>query len=190
MNQEVEIEYKNLLTSTEYTKISQRYPFPKEADSQTNYYFETDNFLLKENGSALRIRKKHGNYVLTLKEPHPHGLLETHDALTEEEATDWINGNIVQKDHVMKRLQALHIPINKLVYYGKLTTERREVEHDNALLVLDYSMYNQTSDYELEVEAPTEEIGIRVFTDVLENNQVEKRDTPNKIKRFFATLPK
>jgi uncharacterized protein YjbK len=98
-----------------------------------------------------------------------------------------LHGAIIPKDNVMCQLKAMHIPIDKIVYYGKLTTSRREVTYDQALIVLDHSMYNGTSDYELEVEAPSEAIGISVFESVLQHNAIKKRETPNKIKRFFAT---
>ncbi|WP_212685903.1 CYTH domain-containing protein, partial [Salmonella enterica] len=83
MAQEIEIEFKNLLTEEEYLKLLSNLPFPKYSQTQTNYYFETEDFSLKAHGSALRIREKNGNYTLTLKETHELGLLETHDALTE-----------------------------------------------------------------------------------------------------------
>lgn len=187
MTQEIEIEYKNLLTEEEFTRVLSQYPFPERAATQTNYYFETDDFSLKQKGCALRIREKNGKFVLTLKEPHASGLLETHDPLTKQEADNWLHGTIIPKDNVMGQLNTMHIPIDKIVYYGKLTTSRREVEYDQALLVLDHSMYNDTSDYELEVEAPTEATGMAVFENVLQQNNIKKRDTPNKIKRFFAT---
>jgi uncharacterized protein YjbK len=41
--------------------------------------------LLKENKSALRIRKKGGEYVITLKEPHPEGLLETQKIISRKQ---------------------------------------------------------------------------------------------------------
>ncbi|MFP3488877.1 CYTH domain-containing protein, partial [Staphylococcus sp. SIMBA_130] len=64
---------------------------------QINHYFETKEFSLKELGCAIRIREKDGKYTLTLKEPHPDGLLETHDLLTKQEALNWMNGTIIPK---------------------------------------------------------------------------------------------
>src|SRR5699024_2293642 len=93
MSQEIEIEYKNLLTKQEFDYLLGHFPFPQNSQKQTNFYFETENFSLKENGAALRIREKDGHYRLTLKEPHPDGLLETHDPLTEAEAMNWLQGN-------------------------------------------------------------------------------------------------
>src|SRR5699024_6280641 len=99
MGQEIEIEYKNLLTKQEFNHLLHHFSFPQPGKKQTNYYFETKNFTLKENRSALRIREKDGNYQLTLKEPHVNGLLETHDMLTESEAMDWLQGKGSFKEH-------------------------------------------------------------------------------------------
>lgn len=188
MAQEIEIEYKNLLTEVEFERLLREYPFPENAMKQTNYYLETSDFALKEKGCALRVREKDDRYVLTLKEPHRQGLLETHDTLTEKEAHHILNGGTMEKKNVASRLYALNIPHSSLIYYGNLTTERRETEFDHALLVLDHSMYNGANDYELEVEAPTEAIGSHVFEQLLRQQRIQKRETPNKIKRFFASL--
>lgn len=187
MAQEIEIEYKNLLTMEEFNRILTHLPFPEHGETQINYYFETKHFSLKENGCALRIREKKGQYKLTLKEPHPQGLLETHDTLTKQEALDWIEGNNVPKRHTTKQLTAKDILPEDLIYYGNLTTERRELKYNHVLVVLDYSTYNGIFDYELEVEAPSEAVGTETFDALLKQFHIKKRNTPNKIKRFFQS---
>lgn len=190
MTQEIEIEYKNLLTKEEFDRLLNHLPFPKYSKTQTNYYFETKDFSLKQNGCALRIREKNDEYILTLKEPHPQGLLETHDSLTRQEALDWMDGNIKAKEYTAKQLENKGIAMEDLAYYGSLTTERRELNDDNVLIVLDYSTYNGSTDYELELEAPSQDVGIKAFDSLLIEHNIQKRSTPNKIKRFFQTLSK
>lgn len=189
MSQEIEIEFKNLLTEAEFNLLLTVLPFPTKATQQTNYYFETNHMDLKRLRSALRIRKANNTYRLTLKEPHDIGLLETHDELTEEEAFQWIKGAPTQTTHVFKQLQLKHIHLNELKYFGKLTTHRRTYKTDaGVLIVLDDSAYNGYVDYELEVEAPAEYIGLNVFDSILNDYQIIKKPTPNKIERFFSTL--
>src|SRR5699024_12247561 len=120
------------------------------------------------NGAALRIREKDGHYRLTLKEPHQDGLLETHDTLTEAEAMNWLQGNNVAKENTEKQLKNMQIETKNLNYYGSLTTERRELEYKQVLLVLDYSIYNEQADYELELEAHSEVIVSEIFNDIFE----------------------
>lgn len=188
MAQEIEIEYKNLLTEKEFEQLLYHLPFPESGIWQTNYYFETKNFSLKSKGAALRIREKNGKYVLTLKEPHSNGLLESHDALTEVEASRWIKGDFVAKSQVDKQLQSLGISLNDLVYCGKLETKRYETHYQGTLLVLDYSIYNGVFDYELEIEAHTKGDGLNMLKSILNDYGVTKKETPNKIKRFFTSL--
>ncbi|OZU90615.1 adenylate cyclase [Virgibacillus indicus] len=188
MSQEIEIEFKNLLTKEEFDRLLYNLPFPEYSETQTNFYFETKNFSLRENGCALRIREKNGKFQLTLKEPHSQGLLETHDVLTKQEAQNWMEGNIQEKEHTAKQLEAKGISPQNLIYYGSLTTERREVDYQDVLLILDYSTYHGQEDYELELEASSRTIGEDVFNRLLEKYQIPKRKTPNKIKRFFSGM--
>ncbi|WP_067729593.1 CYTH domain-containing protein [Oceanobacillus damuensis] len=185
MAQEIEIEYKNLLTRDEYERLLHNLPFPESGSKQTNHYFETENFSLKKNGCALRIREKSGKYQLTLKEPHPDGLLETHDLLTDLEAKKWLEGNIIPKENTEKQLLKKGIQLKHLQYYGHLTTVRREIPYHDVLLVLDYSTYHDREDFEFELEAKSKESGIKIFQEVLGKHDIQKRETPNKIERFF-----
>ncbi|SEQ44288.1 Uncharacterized protein YjbK [Virgibacillus subterraneus] len=187
MAQEIEIEYKNLLTKDEFERILYSLPFPNGAQTQTNHYFETADFSLKKNGCALRIREKNNTFTLTLKEPHDTGLLETHDTLTKPEAVQWINGEFVAKEYTSKQLENKGIYLDDLKYFGSLTTKRRELNYQDVLLVLDYSSYGDTSDYELEIEATSEEIGLKMMQDILEKFNIKQRQTPNKIQRFFSS---
>lgn len=185
--QEIEIEFKNLLTEKEYEMLLHAYPFPKKGTWQTNYYFETEDLNMSKKGAALRIREKNGTFRLTLKEPHPDGLLETHDVLSPEEARSFLDNKIIKKPNTAHQLEKLGINPFSLRYFGKLSTERRELKTRDCLLVLDYSQYNGLEDYELELEAPDIETGKAVFNEILAACGIEQRTTPNKIRRFFST---
>jgi len=185
--QEIEIEFKNLLTKKEFEILLDNLPFPEYSVKQTNHYFETENFSLKEKRSALRIREKNGNYQLTLNEPHELGLQETHDNLTEEEANSWLNGKIIAKQETTKQLQQLGVRPEALQYFGSLTTERRETSYQDVLIVLDVSTYHDKKDYEFELEAKDRSTGLETFHAILEKYNIKKKPTPNKIERFFAS---
>ncbi|MGM8364374.1 CYTH domain-containing protein [Virgibacillus sp. W0181] len=187
MSQEIEIEYKMLLTEQEHTRLLVALPFPEVPCKQTNYYFETKTLELKDLGCALRIREKNDKYQLTLKEPHPDGLLETHDSLSKKEACSWINGNINDDKYTMKRLIGKNINIAQLICYGSLVTERRQFQNNDILYVLDYSTYNGYADWELEIEAPSKESGLEAFHSLLQKYAITEKETPNKISRFFQT---
>ncbi|QTM98698.1 CYTH domain-containing protein [Sediminibacillus dalangtanensis] len=189
MAQEIEIEFKNLLTKTEYDRLCEFLEVEEAgALSHTNHYFETPGFELKQQGAALRIREKNGEWQLTLKEPHPEGLLETHDTLTEQEAASWINGDIIPKPQVATQLNQLGIDFAALAYGGALSTRRIETEFKETIVVLDHSTYNGYTDYELEVEAKERQHGQQVFDELLDRLEISKKQTPNKIKRFYDSM--
>ncbi|SDL97834.1 CYTH domain-containing protein [Sediminibacillus halophilus] len=189
MAQEIEIEFKNLLTKIEYDRLCEFLEVEEAgALSHTNHYFETPEFALKQHGAALRIREKNGQWQLTLKEPHPEGLLETHDTLTENEAASWINGDIIPKPQVAAQLNRLGIDFAELAYGGALTTQRIETEFKETIVVLDHSTYNGYNDYELEVEAQERQHGQQVFSELLDRLEISKKRTPNKIKRFYDSM--
>ncbi|MFG6115597.1 CYTH domain-containing protein [Halobacillus sp. MO56] len=186
MNQEIEIEFKNMLTKAEYNRLKTALPFEKaEIKEQINHYFETENFDLKDNGAALRIREKNGSYTLTLKQPHPDGLLETHAKLTMDEFQSWINGSPVEKENIIQQLEQMGVDYHALRYWGKLKTNRQEIDYLDTLLVIDHSLYHDKEDYELELEATNRAHGEKIFHQLLTDHEIPERDTDNKIKRFF-----
>ncbi len=189
--QEIEIEFKNLLTKEEYEQLLTAFQLKREgAKKQVNYYFETDNFHLKERGSALRIREKNNKYVVTLKQPHEDGLLETHAEISMEECKEALkSANWKIPNTIAIQLQGLNVPIEQLRFRGALTTYRLETDWKNCLLVLDYSMYHNTEDYELELETSEFQYGKDVFHQLLNEHQIVKRETRNKIERFFLAMP-
>jgi len=188
MVQEIEIEYKTLLTKNEYNILLNALPFSSEAIMQMNHYFETDDFSLKKHHSALRIRNKGQRYTLTLKEPHEEGILETHDELTEAEFEQWIDGKAILKPNIQKQLQAMGIETKKLHYFGALQTERRTFTQEQIIYVLDKSIYNNKVDYELEIEAPSKESGQQAFDQLKEQYPISNQQSITKIERFFLSL--
>jgi uncharacterized protein YjbK len=189
MKQEIEIEFKNLLTKEEYDQLIAYFQL-KETESilQTNYYFETDSFHLKELGSALRIREKNNQIIFTLKTPADIGLLETSEVISKEMFQSCINGKVQIPKNIELQLTKMHIPIKDLKFVGQLQTYRLKKHYQECLIVLDHSLYLQTEDFELELETMDFEHGQRVFLQLLAENNIPKRKTKNKIQRLFDRL--
>src|SRR5699024_12572119 len=82
----------------------------------------------------------------------------------------------------------MNISPEDLQYYGKLITTRLEYKEGNLTYDLDESHYNNHSNFELEIEAPTYEKGLSAFEGILETLNIHHRETPNKIERFFSTF--
>lgn len=189
MTQEIEIEYKTLLTKHDYETLLQTIFHKVAPIIQVNYYFETEDFRLKKFHSALRIREKNGAYTLTLKEPHPDGILETHDDLSKEELQQWLKGEAISKPNISRQLAAIGINENDFIYFGALETSRYSLKQNDILYVLDKSIYNGVTDYELEIEAPTQEKGEHALQNIIEKYHITKQQSITKIERFFRTLP-
>ncbi|MDM5187502.1 CYTH domain-containing protein [Bacillus sp. DX4.1] len=184
MTQEIEIEFKNMVTQAEFHTLCNAFSI-KTFTKQVNHYFETPHFSLKAAGSALRIRHKDGAYTLTLKQPAEIGLLETHQSLTAQEAQLMIETNVLIAGTVADQLHALQIPVSSLAYMGSLTTERAETIFGGGTLVFDHSFYYNHDDYELEYEVQDEATGKAAFIALLNEYHIPIRQTKNKVQRFF-----
>lgn len=186
MVQEIEIEFKNLLTEEEFFMLLKFFHL-KDTDffEQENHYFDTKQFALKEHHSNLRIRHKDGKYILTLKEPAPVGILETHEELTEIEARKFIEQGEIHEGQVIKRVKNMGINIKEIAYFGSLSTRRAEKKVEDSLIVLDHSRYLNKEDYEIEFEVINEITGRETFLQLLQKLNIPIRETKNKVRRFY-----
>lgn len=186
MNQELEIEFKNLLTKEEFIALVDVFVIDrKQFQTQVNYYFDTNQFALKARKSALRIRFKRNTYTLTLKQTIPEGILETHQSLSENEANSMLENKCFPDGDINNLLTKDGLDPETFQYLGKLTTKRAEISHENGILVLDHSKYLHHEDYELEYEVKNREHGHVSFIKLLQHYQIPIRKTENKIQRFF-----
>lgn len=186
MTQNIEIEFKNMLTKIEYERFLKDFKIDKnQIFSQENHYFDTPDFALKSKGSALRIRNKGGNYEMTLKQPASVGLLETNQIIGEEEATMAIHDGKLPNGIIQLLIEDYQISFPTIEYFGSLTTERVEIEYRQGLLVLDHSIYLCKEDYELEYEVKNYQAGEKIFIELLNQFKIPIRKTENKILRFY-----
>jgi uncharacterized protein YjbK len=185
MAQEIEIEFKNLLTKDEYEIMYSYFrSSPHQIMTQVNHYFDTQDHSLKHAGCALRVRIKDECYFLTLKEPQAIGLLETTDELSKREYEELLHTHQVNSPHVLHQLNQLNIT-SPILPIASLETKRLETTFMDQLIALDASTYYGMTDYEIELETQDPPIGEQVFKDLLTNFQVPRRPAMNKIKRAF-----
>lgn len=187
MNQEIEIEFKNMITKEEFTRLKEHFSIKEDAFSlQENHYFDTSGFELKEKRSALRIREKNGSYEMTLKQPLETGLLETNEMISESDAHRMMHENRIPEGPIYRILEKdLGIRPDELLYFGSLSTERAQLAYLGGLLVLDHSRYLGTEDFELEYEVAEYGEGKKHFDNLLKEVNIPHRKTDNKIKRFY-----
>ncbi|EXJ22884.1 Adenylate cyclase [Alkalibacterium sp. AK22] len=189
MNQEIEIEFKNLLNATEYARLKTDF-FGADASGfkQTNTYFDTTDEALRRSACALRIRVKKDEAEITLKTPFKGHHKEWNLPLNHSEAIKTINASIFELPPSLTSFirEELELEITQVKKIAELTTERLERPYENCLLVLDRSWYSNTTDYELELESPSIETGNTVFNSLLHTYGIPVRKTPNKIKRAVS----
>lgn len=190
MSQQMEIEFKNLLTKEEYTRLLTFFNIrPEQIVHQENHYFDTPNYDLKNAASGLRIRILPNRIECTLKERSSENAhLETTDILTADVAVKMIRGLTFEAPSVEQRLLDLNVNKAELQLFGSLTTNRVELEYEGGLLVFDHSFYLQCEDYEVEYETSEENTGFDIFQQFLTEHKIEKRYAKKKIARFAEAL--
>lgn len=186
MSQNIEIEFKNMLTNEEFLLLIKHFNIDQSKfKKQVNHYFDTPSFSLKVHGSALRIREKGTQFEMTLKQPAEQGLLETNQFLDREQAEYILNTGKILDGEVKDAITNMIDDAESLQYFGSLTTVRAEFGYKGGLLVLDHSYYLNTEDYELEYEVTDETEGFKIFSELLDKLNIPVRTTDNKIKRFY-----
>lgn len=191
MSTEIEIEFKNLLTQKEYEHLKQiLIEYHQNHVTQINYYFETPQWDLKNNGGALRVRSIGFQHTATLKLPNPAGagLLEVHADISQEELNLWKENNLSLPNEIIQYISPLGIKQNDLQFGGTLKTIRDEYHYRDSIVVLDHNFYHHSEDFELELETTNEQQGKRVFQQILAENHIPIRSTKNKVARFYESL--
>lgn len=190
MTQELEIEFKNVLTKQQYETLLKKFQVSDEMIlHQTNHYFDTKEFRLKELFSGLRIRETNEKIVCTLKErtaTNTH--LETTDVITKEQADLMLLGRGFFADSVKTRLSQLGVPVEHLQHFGTLSTDRVELSYKGGTIVFDHSFYLNCDDYEVEYETNEEILGQEVFENFLKENDIPQKAADKKIARFMNAL--
>lgn len=188
MAKELEIEFKNLLSEIEYEMLLAEYHLT-DLHTQTNVYFDTEDYQLKQKKMGLRIRKTNNYTELTLKTPtsNQHTLLEVTDQLeTYLEGASLDKQALPEVSEVAIFLNEQGIKLSDLMVIGELTTTRGEINvRSNVLLVLDKSNYYGKTDYELEMEVTDAKDGEVFFLEFLAEHNIPIRVAEKKIARMM-----
>lgn len=185
MSEQLEIEFKTLLSAADYHRIIQLYQLTEnQFQLQKNYYYDTTDSALKEKHCGLRVRLYQTKAELTLKIPAQDGLLETTETLSLQEGQQLIEQNtITHNGPVANRLAQLDIAIDQLQIFADLTTRRAEFPITEGLLALDESWYGQHHDFELELEVKDRKLGQAAFLQLLKQLKLTFQPAENKIIR-------
>ncbi len=185
MNEQIEIEYKILLTKNTYQKILNDYQNQiTDAYLQVNDYFSHP--LLSKKHFMLRIRSKKDKYELTLKRPYQGHRLETNIDISKEERENFINHKPMNNE-IISILEENKIPYHELQQLYSLSTYRTDILLDEGVLSLDANTYLDKEDYELEFEVNDPTIGYNKFLEIIEPyNLIYIRNCTNKVMRAMT----
>lgn len=183
----LEIEYKTLLTKSEYLRLQGDFADVNPI-SQTNYYIDTPNFELKQHRFSLRIRMLEEGAELTLKCPQKIGNIEYNQYLSLEEGQALLEHFALPTGHILNLIAKTSVPIDQLAIWGQLTTKRYEKRFSFGLMALDENHYNQQIDYELEVEVEDAEEGKISFDYYLKKQGIKFKYASSKVARAAASL--
>lgn len=186
----LEIEFKSLLTKTDYEKLLAYFSLSEKAPFwQENFYFDTPQQNLKQLHFSLRVRQFSTCGEQTLKVPQKCGKLEITDPLTEAEVQDLVSTKKIKAGGVVeKRLAEEAISLKDLAPFGHLKTLRHEVSLPIGLLAIDESHYEGKTDYELEMEVSDFSTGKKDFFQLLADLEIPYRKATSKIQRLVTCL--
>ncbi|MBF0714836.1 CYTH domain-containing protein [Gemelliphila palaticanis] len=179
----IEIEFKNLLTEQEYTRIYDYYKLSNCPDIlNVNHYYDTKNYELKNNNCAFRIRISNLLREMTLKIKRDKGNLEINVPVSSEKIPEIISLENLPLE-IQEKLKLFKIK-DELKLINKIETIRKELKLEKGLLVLDKTTYiNNIEDYELEFEVFDYLEGKKEFLSILNNLSLERKKAIPKIAR-------
>lgn len=187
MTKNIEIEFKNIVSKSDFDLISQYFSIKKDQFfTQVNHYFDTLDFSLKQARSALRIRELSHNYEFTLKKPAKPGLLEINQILSKQEACLLRSQGKIPNGEVKNELTKMGINIEEIKYFGSLTTYRAEINYKDGLLVFDHSLYLDKEDFEIEYEVNDWSEGKIIFEHLMNELNIPISSSDNKVARFYS----
>ncbi len=187
MAKDVTIEFKTLLTKTEYDRIYNLYKeYP--GNLQTNYYFDTKRFTLKASDAVLRIKRR-DNLVLTFERKKGYNLQRIDEDITEEQFTALVEQGIIPSEKIAEEVNDI-IKGQNIINFMNLSTYRISFPYKKGRLSLDKCEYVDTTDYELEYEANNREKGKLEFVEIIKEFNIAYKKSQLKLKRAYDALRK
>ncbi|MEK3887394.1 CYTH domain-containing protein [Bacillus sp. FSL K6-3431] len=187
MTKHIEIEFKNIVSQTNFYKIMETFQIKKEHFfTQTNHYFDTFDFSIQNASAALRVRELPVGFEFTLKKPANIGLLEVNQNISKEDVLLLKTNAQIPDGEVKDELIRMNITMDNIHYFGSLTTNRAEINYKDGLLVFDHSFYLNKEDFELEYEVTDWAKGKVTFEQLMRELNIPFRSADNKIARFYS----
>ncbi|AMB99632.1 hypothetical protein AWM75_06380 [Aerococcus urinaehominis] len=191
MSEEIEIEFKNMLTQAEYDLIYQSLDLSHvPAIYQVNSYFDQEA-ILADHGIAVRLRLADQQAEITLKHGQlDHQNIEINQPISLSKAQKIMAAACLDlPDTLVGYLNKVGIDnLYKLKQTGRFQTKRYQVNYQDQLLVLDQVNFGTSQDYELEMEVNDYELGSHTFNACLDYFKIPRRPSQPKVKRMKDSI--
>lgn len=178
MNTNLEIEYKTMLTQSQFEQLSLDYNTIPNI-KQVNYYYQYTDL---SKMIAARIRQIDDEFELTFKIKQAKGRLEVNFSVPSNDA------NVFNREDVKSFLLKNDYP-QSFTYLGELTTYRRLIKEAHGDLCIDENHYLGTIDYELEYEVTQDEDKATLrYLELIERYHLNNEKAKTKYHRFLLCL--
>ena len=151
-----EYETRIMLTENEYFEIVSyfmRLHPNKHFLKNTNIYFDTEDLYLRKNHITFRLRTINDiRSEVTIKIKGKNGDDEINDSLNAKEVELILKERVFPNGGVKSFLLTLPYTFDAYKEIATLYNIRLEIEEDDHLLVIDKNIYNDITDYNLEIE--------------------------------------
>lgn len=176
MDKNIEVEYKTLVSKSEFDRLRERFPARILID-QTNTYYDTVDRQLSAQRIACRIREVNGHFEATVKIKN-NGDLTEHTLLTE------LNDPIIfTVPEFVALWKSVHVT-GPLIPIGQCHTIREMVVDELGELCFDTNTYRGITDYEIEYEVKGDfETSFHRFMRILSLENIEYVPSSSKMKR-------
>ncbi|HHT55294.1 MAG TPA: CYTH domain-containing protein [Acholeplasma sp.] len=176
----MEIEFKTSIEKDKYLELLELFDLEENIYKQTNYYFDTDDLVLSNNKTVLRIRKKGGRYKVTLKRQSDVGAFENHVFITEEQALDMIENGFNSKTF----FEDIDYDVK---FRASLDNYRASAPYLEGVLFLDRCEYHDIVDFEVEYEYFDFNEGEKIFKALLKEHNIDYVKTKRKSEKALST---
>ena len=183
MEKHIEKEYKVLLTKEQFETLCNQFNDLKFV-SQTNTYYDTKDFVIRNKKGAMRIREKNNKYIFTLKmkDKNIDGLYECECEVRENSV------HALYSDEIQSLLKSYDID-GELIPLTTLTTRRAVINTGKAEICFDISTYNGITDYEIEYEYLIPHDGLLEFQSLLDIVHIKyRKNCISKIQRALYSI--
>lgn len=175
MDTNLELEFKVLLTRSQYERLVMRFNTSAVFRQINSYYLYSD----PDKRISVRIRAVDGSRTLTFKLPEGQARREVNFHLNPRERS------VFERLDVRTFLEANALN-GTFESIGKLTTDRILVREPHGELCLDKNRYLGTTDYELEYEVTGDpDIAYERFLEILRLENIDYQPASAKYARFL-----